>query len=445
MAERARRAPVFPIALAAATGAIAYAVTFYPGGMGFDTAYQWWQARGGETSNVHALGMTWLWRIADLFHAGPAPLFVLQLALFWTGTGLVAARLRASPSWRIAFLLVAALAPVCFLLFSFVASDVMFMATLACAFGLLLTGGRAGGRVHMGLALALLVLAMLLRKNALPAVFPLLVYACAQIGRVGRPAGAARAFVTATAAGAILFAAVVLLDRTVDRRVSIFPATALWDLAAVSVAVNEILLPPASHGPELTLDDLRGAVGTYANTTLFEHTHAGMRQPFLQPDDPLRADIARAWTRMVLDHPGAYLAHRWRFTCALLGSKQPDWPRELVYIDGEYQYDGNPPVAGNTNAAHARMLAVFERLRSTALVAAWPYLAAALIALATAWRRRSDAHARAALAVLASGLLYAAPLPLIAPSCELRYLGWSCLATIFGSALVLSSLRRQAD
>jgi hypothetical protein len=443
MAEPGRDHPALPIFLAAAAGACAYAAVFYPGAMGFDTAYQWWQARGGETTNIHGLGMTWLWRFANPFDAGPAPLFLLQLILFWAGAVLIAGTLRAGSFWRVAFLFASASMPVCFVLFSFVASDTMFMATLTCAFGLLLTSDHGGRRARIGAALALMGLAVLLRKNGAPAILPLLIYT---LMRTDAPVHSgkitiARASALAIAAVAILGAATALLERTVDRRVTIFPATALWDLAVVSLMANEMLLPPASHGPGLALEDLRGAVVPYANTTLFERTQAGMRQPFLDSDDPLSDDVARAWVRMILDHPADYIAHRWRSACILFGSKQPDWPRELVYFDGEYSYDGNPPVAGNTSGAHARLLALFERLRSTALLAAWPYLVAAMFALVAAWRRRGDPQAQAALAVLASGLLYAAPLVVIAPSAELRYVGWTCLASILGCALALSSLR----
>ncbi|HZW50319.1 MAG TPA: hypothetical protein VFF05_00530, partial [Rudaea sp.] len=72
-------------AIAALAAAAFYAAIFYPGTIGFDSAYQWWQARGGETSNVHGIGMIWFWRLSDAASQGPAFLFMLQLALFWCG------------------------------------------------------------------------------------------------------------------------------------------------------------------------------------------------------------------------------------------------------------------------------------------------------------------------------------------------------------------------
>ena len=50
-----------------------------------------------------------------------------------------------------------------------------------------------------------------------------------------------------------------------------------------------------------------------------------------------------------------------------------------------------------------------------------------------------------ALAVLSSGLLYAAPLPWIAPAAELRYVGWTCLAALIGAALAFAAPRKRSS
>ena len=79
----------WPLWVAGAVGAIAYAIVFYPGAMSFDSAYQWWQARGGESTNIQGVGMTWLWRAGNALAPGPGAMFVLQLLLFWSGLALI--------------------------------------------------------------------------------------------------------------------------------------------------------------------------------------------------------------------------------------------------------------------------------------------------------------------------------------------------------------------
>src|SRR5450432_51670 len=66
----ARLAAAAPWVLAA-VGILFYVCAFYPGAIGFDTANQWWQARGGETTNIHGLAMTWAWRLSDHLSSGP--------------------------------------------------------------------------------------------------------------------------------------------------------------------------------------------------------------------------------------------------------------------------------------------------------------------------------------------------------------------------------------
>lgn len=415
-----------------------YCAAFFPGTLPFDSAYQWWQARGGETSTVHGIGMTVLWRGSDALTEGPAALFLLQLGLFWCGLLLIVAAMPGRPIGRIVFVVAAAFAPVCFVVLSSVVSDAVLMGVLCCAFGLCVLSPRRRLRWSFLLAMALLFLAVLVRKNALPAVIPLAVFAVHR--EFFAPARLRwRCVVAALCVVILMQGACSMLERRVDQRVTVFAATALWDLAALSIASGELLLPPTAHGPDLDVADLRQAFVPYANTSIFAQTRASITQPFLASDDALNGEVWRAWIAAIREHPGRYLAHRWRVARGLFGSKDPAWPRELVYFPGNTQYRDNPPIALNGSRLHAWFLARFDAARSSQLLAPWPYLLLAVVSAFVAWRRRAAPSAQAALAIIASGLCYVAPLPIIAPSVELRYLGWTCLSAIIGAALAFSA------
>src|SRR5512146_1244883 len=425
-------AALLPIAFALA-GFVLYAWCFYPGAMSPDTAYAWWMARGGETNNVQGVGLVWLLRLTDPWLPGPAGAFLCIQALFWTGLALIVTALPLRPLPRVAAMLAAAAAPVCFVLLSHVWSDVALMAALAAATGMLLHYRAHARAAWLIAAIALLWWSLTLRHNALPAVAPLFVYAMYLWNmqqNATSPSASRRRAAGVVALAVVLWLGSSALDRAVDHRVSVLPSLALWDLAAISLRTGAVLLPPGSHGPGLDLDDLRRAYTPYMNLSLFIGTRAGIGAPFLDPADPLNDEIRNAWLGAIRDHPGAYLAHRWRLTRALFGTRRREWPHEIVYVDGETAFGTNPPVAPNATAAHAFLVRGFEAARATPVLAAWPYLLIAIAASARAWRRRRDANAVAALAVLASGLLYAAPLPFLAPSAELRYLGWTCLAAL---------------
>jgi hypothetical protein len=429
---------LLPLALA---GCAFYAIAFYPGALNFDSAYQWWQARGNETSNIHGIGMTMLWRLSEWLAHGPGPIFLLQVGLLWCGLLLIAASLPVADAWRVLFLLGAATSPVVFVLFSAVVSDAVLMGVLCCALGTTLWTGRCKGHALFLLTIGLLLVAVLVRKNAIFAVVPLAILAA---DREFLAAGRRRVLLVGLSVAGLLYASSLLLERTVDRRLTVFAATALWDLAAISIAVNELLLPPATHPAETRLVDLERDFVSYANTTIFAGP-SGLIEPFLDAEDPLNGEILRSWITAVLAHPQAYLAHRWQVTRGLFGSKQADWPRELVYFSGTTQYRDNPALPARTGEIHEWTLAQFEARRSSAVFAAWPYLLLAVIAIFVAWHRRESALAKAALATAASGLLYAAPLPFIAPSIELRYVGWTCLAGIISVAMAICAVRSQSS
>lgn len=418
-----------------------YAIAFFPGTFGFDSAYQWWQARGHQTTNIHGVGMTWLWRASNALATGPAPMFALQLALLWLGLVLLAARLEWTLPRRFAFMVAAACAPVVFVIETAVVSDALLMGALCCALGLCLWGGTRPGRWTIPAALALCALAVLVRKNALPAVFPLIVLGLRAVRGPGRRSWFGIVLASAGLC-AMLQLAGMALERSVDRRVTIFAGTALWDLAAVSIDTGQLMLPPSTHGPGMDVEHLRRAFAPYANTTMFAAPDVDLIQPFLAPDDPRNGEIRRAWLAAIWRHPAAYLAQRWRVTRGLFGAKRPDWPRELVYFPLDVQYRDNPAVAGNTTPLHAWFMRQFDRCYASTLFAAWPYLVLGVGAGIVAWRRRGSPLADGALAAVASGLAYAAALPIIAPSVELRYLGWTCLAAVLGAGLALAAPRR---
>lgn len=425
--------------LVAALGAATFAIVFYPGAMPFDAAYQWWQARGGTTSNIHGVGMVWLWRAVRLAIDGPGGMFALQLAVLWIGLALVARELDARPAWRAAVMIVAGFAPVCAVVMAHVWSDALLMAVLTLAVGAMVAFRRTHARSLIIASVALLFIALTLRHNALPAIVPLVVYAV-YLWNGSRPLSKRRLVAVAFCLTTFLQVSAWAIEYTVDDRRTLFAATALWDLASISLQTHSMLLPPETHAPALTPDDLAQAFDEFSNASLFARTHAGMRQPFFRPDDPLNASVRSAWVSAIAANPGAYWDHRWRVTSGLFGTRPRAWPAELVYFNGEFQFDGNPPVAPNASVAHDWAIGLFERWRDGILLTAWPYLLIALVALA-ATLRRGDSDLLPARAVLLSGLLYAAPLPIIAPSAELRYLGWTCLSALLGAALTFAAPR----
>lgn len=432
----ARRSAWLPLLLALAGFAFDLGA-YWPGQMSFDSAYAWWQARGGATTDIVPPAFVLAWRACDALLDGPGLLFALHLALFWSGLALLAHGLRLRAAATLAMMLLVAFAPVPLLLRGHVWTDVGLFSALTFATGALACA-QAGHRRRPWLALPALLYAGLLRHNALPALLPFALWTAWLALRDARGEVAPsrmRVGVLAVVLLGGIVAASALLDRGVQRRVPVWTSLAQFDLAAVSIATERMRLPDFMIGPGLDVAELAAAFRGWSNVPMLQNTTHGMLDPLsAEYSAEQLARLRAAWIAAITDAPGAWLAHRWRLARALFGSKSAEWPRELVYVDDEVGYRDNPPVARNATRLHARVMRLAARLVDTPALAAWPCLLAGLVAAIAAWRRRREAAAAIALALLASTWLYALPLCALAPAAELRYLGWPCVASLLALA-----------
>ncbi|MGH8174604.1 MAG: hypothetical protein ACREPX_15800 [Rhodanobacteraceae bacterium] len=409
---------------------------YWPGQMSFDSAYAWWQARGGATTDITPPIFVRVWRVCDALLTGPGLLFALHLVLFWSGLALLADALRFNAKRTVALTLIAAFAPVPWLLRGHVWTDVGLFSALLFVTGVLAHVHANGKRVRLFVALPALFYAAAVRHNAMPALLPLVVWmiwlAAPSHPRAPR---VARTFLATVVMCAVLVATAALINSRVARRVPLWPATAEWDLAAISIATNEMLLPDFMIGPGLDIPELTGAFREWSITPMLQNTQHGMRDPFMDDFTPEQlAALRSAWFGAIRAHPGAWLAHHIRQARALLGVHDPAWPRELIYVDDEIQYRDNPKIARNDSGLHKALMRGAAKLSTTPLLAGWPYLLIGFLAAPAAWRRRTELSGLCAIVLLASAWLYVAPLIVLVPA-ELRYLGWPCLASVLAAAI----------
>lgn len=434
--------------LIAACGLAFDVIAWWPGQMSFDSAYAWWQARGGAGNDIVPPGFTSAWRVAQWFSDGPQVLFAFHLALFWAGLALLAQSLSRSRTAIVALMLLVGGAPLPMLLRGHVWTDVALFGALTFASGIL-AGATAGApqRGRLGLAMLALLYANAMRHNALPAVVPLVGWwawlASAASGRVSR----VRVAAVALAVLVLAFGCNRLMAARVGPHIPLWPVTAEYDLAALSVAADRMLLPDFMIGDGLEIAELEENLRDWSSLPLLTGTRHGLRAPlvapFLSADELSR--LREAWLDAIAAAPLEWLGQRWRVTHALLGTHAADWPVELVYVDAEYAFRDNPPIAPNRGALHAALIGWARTHVANASLAAWPYLVVGLLAAPLAWLQRRRPSARLALLLLASAWLYLLPLYALAPSAEVRYAAWPCVASLvaFG-AVMFAALPRAA-
>ena len=422
MSELRRRAAgdLLPV-VAALLGFALQLLFFRPGFATSDTLAQFEQARAGIYDDVHPPVMAAIWRLLLTIGEGTEPLFCLIALVFWSGlarcvkaAGLVGARAA------IAILLVG-LWPAVFLLLGQVWKDVALAAVLLHGAASALQFERTRGVHHAVIAILVLALATALRHNAWPAVLPFAWLLAQGRFRLARFAALALAL--------LLVPSVVarVLDAQ-DKQV--WTTLPVFDLGAVSAATGETWLP-ASIAPTLTPTDAQQFHRSWSNVALVDS--GKVRISFFVPyTDEMRAELVARWRAAITTHPGVYLLHRYRvFEPLLLGPQTlpADAPRELVYSHAQRL----PASARTVPGWYERMSAALWR---TPLFGLLVYVVAACVLVAV---RREPRGRRASVILLASALLYAAPLLLVAVASEYRYVYWSVLACLLGIAVSLCS------
>ena len=422
-------------------------VAYDPGQMSFDSGYTWWQARVGETSDTQSVMLIYLWRILDSIVPGPGLVFVLQLMLFWGGILTIASGIRLRPLACVLLVLLTGFAPAISVLRAHVWTDTGLAGALLVATGALAFFVRTGKRGWLCLGLISSLYALGLRHNALPALLPFVVYAMHRLlarddSRGIRP----RVVVASVAVLGVLYGVVQAINATADRHLPTWRALAAYDLAAISIATGKVLFPSQLIGPGMDVADLRQAYAPWSVVAVLSRTRNGIRNPIAPgwtPDEV--AALRSAWLNACLAHPREYIAHRFEVTAALFGTHPSDWPDELKFVAQSFQVRDNPPIAQNTIALHRWIIGTARELRDTPVFAAWPYLVVGLFAAPFAWLRRDRLAARIALILIASAALYALPLVFAAPSAELRYLFWPCVASLIAGVLAFARANSAAE
>jgi hypothetical protein len=426
----------------AVIGLLSTITILYPGQYPFDSAYQLWQARSGKFNALSPVVMTVLWSLLLKCSPNPATLLILNLAMFWTGLGLCVIAVSSMAWVRVLLLLMVGMAPLTLVQMAHLLTDAHLTAILVLAVGLAAWGLTNALRAPLFGSLALLLYAGAIRYNAVVAILPLGAVVCAALMPKIRRNWRAASF-AAIGLGVMSVAAGFAVDRAVAvERLTPWPVVALWDIASISVTSDSMLLPSFTHGPGLSVDELRetGAFDATTATYLFQRTHAGMRDGVQEPysSDQLR-ELRAAWLDAVREHPIAYVRHRLLTFWLLVGPH-----RGAIYGDpysvSRIQYRDNPPFpSAFDQRLQQRLYAVAETLRPTWMFAALPYLLLSAVALALGWARRVRPMAQLAAAASCSALLYAASFLPLAASAELRYLTWPIVAGPLALALALSA------
>ena len=428
-AASARRSTWPAIAMAAAGFGLTLLV-FYPGVMTFDAKYVYLDIAKGFYGDWQSPVMTLLWALIDPLAPGAASMFVLIATLYWLGFGLLAVTLARRSIWPAVVLLLLALLSPAFLFVGIIWRDVLLASAWLLAAALAFAVADRGRFLRMpaqGVALALLALGVLLRPNALLAA-PIL---AAYILWPTRFSWKRTAILFVPAAvGFFALVQVVYYGALGATRQHPLHSLLVFDLAGISHFSKENQYPVTFSAPQtaLLLD------GCYRPTEwdlYWRHEPCRFVMDRLERDKLFGTSvISNAWRRAVTRHPVAYLQHRAAFTWHFLTGANPTmWTYNIEEPDKPI-LDGRPAVVA--------VMTIDAALKATPLFRVGTWLLLCIAASVLAWRRRDRPAGAFAVAVCASGAVFALSYFAFGVASDFRYGYWAVLAGLSGAVAALT-------
>lgn len=431
------------LAVALAASALGAAVTlfaYWPGILIDDSRWQYQQAIDGAYEDWHPPLMAWIWHGLMRITPGPAPMLVLQAALFWGGLALVAAQAwrRGQPAAAAGIACIGWL-PVPLIFMGTVLKDALMAGCLVAAVGLLLW--RQGSEklwTRRLLAAGVLVMAAVaagMRFNAFLACAPLLVALAGE--RFARTRLRLAATSLAAVAGLMLVPPAIgtlLHAKATDVRLSLI----IFDLGGITRQTG------VSQFPDMRVPDPVAVNQGCYRPTEWDGYSPWAQRPCALGFVPFRAAVEREhlsatalWARAIVSHPIAYARHRLDHFNVSTWFLVPPGTSDT----GWGQSDPNPwNYQVRPNRALEAIGAVAEATGETPLE--WPFFWIALAAAALILG--ASARLSAALqALAASAFLYGAGYLVIGVATGMRYHIWTVTGAALAMVLTLLELMRR--
>lgn len=382
--------------------------------MSADSIAQLGQARSGIYSDWHPPIMAWLWSFFDRVLPGPGGLFIVHIGLFWSALILLARFSRLG----VGTFLIGVFPPI-FALLAPLWKDVGMAIALLVAGTLFLCSKTTSGwkqKLSMGAAFFFLFYAAGVRHNALPALVPIIFYWLPS-QKTTRRWIIAGVVTLAVGVLANLFNRYLLGDHRSE-----IPSQQilLHDLTAFSLKKGENLIPKAYQVlPKLDISELQKLYSTRGVVPLF-CCEPGDRRLQLSPDAVNFRDLRAQWQSALVQHPGAYLQHRWRNFRGQMGIENGAVCNPFL----------ESPVEGSGRNA---VLSALRALKNSFLFRGIFYLLLSWGLLIFLLRQRIKNELP--IALLLSGNFYTLPYFFISTACDFRMHWWLVLSTCVATAI----------
>lgn len=346
-------------------------VAFWPG-VGTYEVLQFAQQRKlpimNDWKSPFIAGIYWL--SEDLFQS-TGPVLLVQQALFWSGLALLVLNTLKGSFSRIIFFLCVAIFPPLWITQILLWKEAWTLSCLSFSIGAAFAYLR-NGRVFYGIAavLAAIILATT-RHNAILLTLPTFYVAAQKFAdqttkttRIQRRGIMAAACITLLV---VTLGFTWAVNKTGKQRCHIWHQILLWDLAAMSVIEDQMLIPVTFRkaGEDGSLDRIRSHFTHYNSDPLFFYERSPLKLYGTAwsgcPERPPLKMLLKSWYKTVFNHPGTYLRHRLRYLLHLFNIKdvtQDKFGKAYYRIDSEFSSEANR----SKRFEHLQMSPIYEAL-----------------------------------------------------------------------------------
>lgn len=451
----------------AAIAAVFSFIYFFPGYMAGDSVTQWRQVLNeARVTNYHPPIMVYLWKFTRIFFDGPEGLHLIQCSVYWISISLLA-NFFTNKNWlKIIIILLLGFFPPTYLWSLHLLKDTGLLASFSMATALILNFQKYKQKIHYAyIAIIFIFYGIAVRHNALFTGLILLFLDVKLIYEFYKEnphsnkklenffLSLKKSYLTIAAAIIILLS---LVNNVGVKRYNTFGTVYLWDLAAISVDQNKMLLPrPVIIDQTLSDEEI-------VKRLTENYTPNRCNSVFMKNDVMHYEQKKVYWghyLKTIIENPLSYLKHRIEFIKYFLGISA-NGNKGYVYAKIEetrvfeerknskfFQYLGiNEDIRvskGDNRQSLLKLLLLGGTQDHLLIFSAYFYILIFLGLLFTRYvlflqklAPKIDIKSNSTI-IFISGLFYILPLCFFAPAEDYRYTIWFVFSTIISSILLV--------
>jgi hypothetical protein len=309
-------------------------------------------------------GIYWL---SDDFFKSTGPVLLAQQALFWSGLALLVLNTLNGACSRILFFLFVAILPAIWITEIFLWKEAWTLSCLSFSIGATFAYLRNGRAIYAIAAILAAIILVTTRHNAILLTFPTFYVAARKMAdHITQNTGKQRRGILTTVFIILLVLALGFswsVNKRGKQRCYIWHQILLWDLAAISLLEDRMLVPATFRkaGEAGSLDRIRSHFTHYNSDPLFFYNRSplklyGTAWSGCRKAPPLDV-LLESWFKTVFNHPRAYLHHRLQYLSHLLNIpdvSKDKFGKTYYRIDSEFS-----PIANRSKR--------FERLQTSSI------------------------------------------------------------------------------